>query len=134
MTGYITNDQRLGHAIRVREPKLAAAAVDEQYRRQQDLEVRYGANGWRYCVRDVARHVDALASSVELGDPARFVNYVRWARGVMSAHGIAAEDLRVSLEAMRDVLPRLLPREAEETARLHLEAALDACAHNAVLD
>jgi MerR family transcriptional regulator, light-induced transcriptional regulator len=124
MGRFVTDEQRLGHALRIREPKLAAAAVEEQYRRQPDLAARYGPDGWRYCVRDVARHVDALASSVELGNPSRFVGYVRWARRVMSAHRIAAADLLVSLQSLSDVLSKFLPPEAADAARDHLHAAL----------
>jgi len=124
MPGYVTEAERLGHALRIREPKLAAATVEEQYRRQPDLAERYGPRGWRYCVRDAARHVDALASSIELGGPWRFVGYVRWARGVLPAHRIPDRDLLASLQSLRDILPRLVPPQAADAAREHLDAAL----------
>ena len=120
----ITDDQRAGHALRVAEPKLAEAAVAEQYRVQPDLTARYGPAGRRYCVRDVGYHVQSLAASVELGNPERFVNYVRWARGVMAAHGIPAGDFLVSLQAMRTIVSALLPPGPADAACRHIDAAV----------
>jgi hypothetical protein len=122
----MSDDRRAGHAVRVRGPKLAEAVVEEQYRLQPDLAERYGPDGRRCCVQDVGHHVEFLATSIELGDLARFVNYVRWARGVMAAHGIPARDFLVSLRALRSVVVALLPGSAGEIAGRHVDAALEA--------
>jgi len=127
MSNVLMSDaRRAGHAVRVRGPKLAEAVVEEQYRLQPDLAHRYGPDGRRCCVRDVGHHVEFLATSIELGDPGRFVNYVRWARGVMSAHGIPAEDFLASLRALRSTVVVLLPGSAGEIASRHVDAALEA--------
>jgi hypothetical protein len=127
MTNVLMSDaRRTGHAVRVRGPKLAEAVVEEQYRLQPGLADRYGPDGRRCCVRDVGHHVEFLATSIELGDPGRFVNYVRWARGVMSAHGIPAGDFLVSLGALRSVVAALLPTDAGQIASRHVDAALEA--------
>jgi hypothetical protein len=122
----MSDDQRAGHAVRVRGPKLAEAVVAEQYRLQPDLAERYGPNGRRCCVRDVGHHVEFLAASIELADPERFVSYVRWARGVMAAHGVPAGDFLVSLRALRSVVVELLPPGPAEIAGRHVDAALRA--------
>src|SRR3954464_3324859 len=113
--------RRAGHALRVMGPKLAEAAVAEQYRLQPD---RYGPDGRRYCVRDVGHHVEALAASVESGDPGRFAEYARWARGVLAAHGIPAGDFLVSLRALRTAVCEHLPAGQAEAACAHVDAAL----------
>ena len=121
----ITEHERAGHALRARRPKLAEAVVAEQYRRQPDLIARYGADGdhvRRVCVRDVGYHIDALAASVDLGDPARFAAYVAWARDTMAAHGVPPSDLVTSLEVLRDVAAAHLPPAAAEAACRHIDA------------
>jgi hypothetical protein len=97
MNTLMNDERRAGHAVRVRGPKLAEAVVAEQYRLQPDLAERYGPDGRRCCVRDVGYHVEFLATSVELGDPGRFVGYVRWARGIMAkaaAPAVGARSVR----------------------------------------
>jgi hypothetical protein len=123
----ITEEHRAGHALRVTAPKLVEDIVAEQYRLQPDLSERYGAAGRRYCVRDVGYHLQFLATSVELGDPRRFVDYVAWSRGVLAAHGVPASDLLVTLRAMRLVLASRLPPAAAEHACRHVDVALAAC-------
>jgi hypothetical protein len=121
----MTDAQRVGHALRVKAPALAEAVVDEQYRMQPDLTSRYGPDGRRHCVRDVAHHLTFLAASVEWDDPRRFADYVAWARGVMAAHGVPPADFLATLQAARRVLPALLPRvEATGLVTRHLDAGL----------
>src|SRR5947209_6831306 len=98
----ISDQTRAGHVVRVKALKLAETAVAELYARQPELGARYGPNGRRYCVRDVQFHLDFLAASMELADAARFVRYVRWARGVMAAYRIAATDFLLTLVVLRD--------------------------------
>lgn len=120
----ITDEERSGHALRVKGPKVIEAVVAEQYRRMPHLEERYGARGRAFCERDVGYHVRFLAASVELGQPERFVEYVAWARAVLRAHEIPAADFLVTLEALRDAVGAVLPEPAAHAARRHIDAAL----------
>lgn len=124
----ITSTQRehAGHDVRVRQAKLAEATVADQYRRQPDLVQRYGPDGRRLCVRDVAHHVQALASSIELGEPERFVDYVIWARGVMAAHKVEPADFLESLRSMQAVAGDVLTPGAAALAVAHIDAAMAA--------
>lgn len=122
----VTDDQRAGHALRIREPKVAEAAVAELYRRRPDLHDRYGPDGWRYCVRDVGFHVQSLAASLEFADPGRFVEYVHWARGVMAAHGVPPADFLASLHTLRAAIAAMLPPGPADAACRHIDAALAA--------
>jgi hypothetical protein len=126
MTTVITDDCRAGHAIRIRATKLAEAAVAEQYRAHPDLADRYGPDGRRYCIRDVAHHVQFLAASVELADPRRFADYVAWARRVLIAYRIPAADFLGSLRALRAVARDHLPPAVADGACRHIDAALAA--------
>jgi hypothetical protein len=122
----ITAAERAGHLLRTKATRLAEAIVTEQYLRQPELTQRYGPDGRRYCVRDVGYHLDALAASVDLANPGQFVEYVRWARGMMAEHRVPAADFLVSLQVTRDVMGDHLPADAAELARRHLDAALTA--------
>jgi hypothetical protein len=119
-----TDAQRAGHLLRIKAPKLADAVVAEQYRLQPDLPERYGPDGRRHCVRDVAHHLPFLAAAVELDEPGRFADYVTWARGVLAAHRVPPADFAGTLRAMQNVLPALLPPEGAALVRPHLDAGL----------
>ena len=117
--------EQAAHALRTRAPALAEATVAEQYRLQPDLTARYGPDGRRHCVRDVEHHVQFLAASVEWGGASpSFVRYVRWAHGVLAARGIAASDFLMTLRAMRQALPGVVPPAAADAACRHVEAAI----------
>lgn len=93
----LTPLERAGHAIQVRAPALAQAAVAALYRLRPDLERRYGEAGRRHCAKDVGHHLRFLAAAVELDDPRVFADYAAWAVRVMVTHGVAAEDAVASL-------------------------------------
>lgn len=120
----ITSNERHGHALRVRIPKLAEAVVDEQYRRRPDLAARYGPGGRAHCVKDTVHNLRFLAESVSFGQPRIFCDYVEWALRVMTHHGVAAEDVAENLRLLGESLGRHLPQEAADVAREHVEAAL----------
>lgn len=60
------------------------------------------------CVADAKRHLDALSQAVAAGRPALFVDYLSWAKVVLSSRGIPLEDLAENLDACRLVLQDVL--------------------------
>lgn len=120
----ITSNERLGHALRVKIPKLAEAVVDEQYRRRPELEARYGPDGRAHCVKDTVHNLRFLAESVAFGQSRIFCDYVEWAFRVMTHHGVAAEDVSENLRLLAETLGRHLPDDLAGVAREHVEAAL----------
>lgn len=120
----ITPNDRFGHALRVRIPKVAEAVVDEQYKRRPELESRYGPGGRAHCVKDTVHNLRFLAESVAFGQPRIFCDYVEWAFRVMTRHGVAAEDVAENLRLLAQTLGRHVPDDVAGVAREHVEAAL----------
>ena len=120
----ITRHQRAGHLIRIRTTALAEAVVGEQYRRQPELEARYGPAGRANCVQDTKYHLRFLAGSVEWGQPRVFADYFEWAVRVMKAHRVAVEDTAENLRLIGPVLAQHLPPDVAALAYEHLDAAL----------
>jgi hypothetical protein len=120
----ITTNERHGHALRVKIPKLAETVVDEQYRRRPELEARYGPGGRAHCVKDTVHNLRFLAESVAFGQPRIFCDYVEWALRVMTHHGVAAEDVAENLRLLAETLGRHVPDDVAGVAREHVEAAL----------
>lgn len=80
-----------------------------------DIARRYGAQAqaqWRF---NLTQRVQELAAAVDLQTPALFAEAVRWSCESFAARGLPAQDLRVSLNSLRDVLRDELP---EDTAML----------------
>jgi hypothetical protein len=120
----LTSAERLGHALRVRIPKLAVAVVAEQYRRRPQLADRYGPAGRAHCVKDTTHTLRFLAESVSFAEPRIFCDYSAWALAVMARHGVAAEDVGDNFRLLAELLPRHLPPEAAAAAGEHVRAAL----------
>ena len=120
----ISEEQRAGHALRVKAPRLAQEIVAEYYRLRPDLAERYGPSGRRHCLQDAEYHLRFLASSVEAGDPRLFANYVAWARDILVPRGIPAEELKENLRVMRQVIEGALTPEAAAVACRHIDVAL----------
>lgn len=120
----LTPAEQAGHALRVRIPSVAQAAVSALYRLRPDLEQRYGEAGRRHCAKDLGHHLRFLAASVELDDPKVFVDYAAWAAKVMVTHNVAAEDAVASFRGLLDVAPGAVPPEFADRVRDVITAAL----------
>ena len=119
----ISQNERAGHALRVRALALADSVVTELYRRRPDLQNRYGPGGRRHCVNDLAHHFRFLAASTELCDAKVFVDYVAWAADVMASRGVDVRDQLDSLEVLRDVAAAAVPDEIAGFVRDTVSAA-----------
>ncbi|HYO13152.1 MAG TPA: cobalamin B12-binding domain protein, partial [Thermoanaerobaculia bacterium] len=69
---------------------MAEAVTAEFFARHPDWVQRYGDKGWERGIEDAGFHIDFLAGALEVGAPEAFGEYVRWARRVLEARGIAA--------------------------------------------
>jgi len=76
---------------------VAEAVTAEFFRRHPDWLDRYGEHGRARAVEDAQYHLDFLSSALIAGEPQAFADYVRWARRVLEARGIAAAFLRENL-------------------------------------
>jgi hypothetical protein len=120
----IAPHEHAAHAIRIKSPDLARAAVSALYRIRPDLERRYGEAGRRHCVKDIGHHLRFLAAAVELADAKVFADYGTWAARVMVTHNVAPEDALASFRCLQDVVPDAVPPGASALVRHVISAAL----------
>jgi len=105
---------------------VAEAVTEEFFRRHPDWVDRYGERGRARAVEDAQYHMDFLGGALVAGEPQAFAEYVRWARRVLEARGIAARFLRENLEQIGEALAsRLGPARPAVEAVVH--AGLLAC-------
>lgn len=87
---------------------------------------RYGAKAqsqWRF---NLTQRVHELATAVELQAPALFAEAVRWSSEAFTARDLPANDLRASLDSLREILLAELPPEAGAEIENHFTPALRA--------
>ncbi len=125
-----TNDQsthqRLGEVLRAQQAALAEQLVERQFAAQPELSQRYGAAGRAKCLQDANYHLAYLADAMNAGTPALFANYVAWAKIMLAARGIPAEDLARHLEFTRAVVRDVVSGEAAALAEGYLNVGLAA--------
>jgi len=107
-----------------RRDAITTDALAADYTRRPELIERYGEKGRAYYRRDNDYHVSFLAEAIANGEPALFVDYVAWARSMLTAHGVALEDLVENLRLLRTTLTRHVPEEAVEEVSAVIDAAL----------
>lgn len=76
-----------------------------------DIAGRYGAQAlaqWRF---NLAQRVQELAAAIELQAPALFGEATRWSLETFAARDLPVQDVRASIDSLRDVLRAELPQE-----------------------
>lgn len=99
---------------------LADRIVARHYALRPDLASRYGDAGRTKCVKDARYHLDGLAEAIAAGRPQLFVDYVGWAKVILSARGISVQDLSESLELCRQTIKEVLPRSQAAVAKQYI--------------
>lgn len=106
-----------GEAIDSARDIVAEQVVAAQFRRQPQLEQRYGAPGRAKCLQDARYHLSYLSQAVAADEPALFADYLRWSRSVLASRGIPADDLAAHVETMDGVLRRHMSPACYEIVR-----------------
>lgn len=99
---------------------LAEKIVAKHYKLRPDVVSRFGPAGHAKCITEAKRLLDAVSQAIAVGRSALFVDYVAWAKVVLSSRGIPADDLADSLEACRQVLAEELPPEKAVIAERYI--------------
>ena len=107
-----------------RAPALAARVTDLQYARRPELAQRWGDAGRRRCEEDARHHLDYLASALRGASEALFVRYVEWAKVLLAAYGVGADDLRLNLEILREAVLEAADEADGAALRAPIDAAL----------
>lgn len=114
-----------GNLIAEQKRQLAEKLVSRQFSEHPDLERRYGAHGRQKCLEDAEYHFASLAEAVRFDCAPLFLDYIGWAKIVLTALKIPDEDLERHLQAMVKVVHEALPAEARDLAEPQIHAALE---------
>lgn len=117
---------RAAEHLSTRMPALAQAVTDQQFRSDPALERRYGAAGRAHCHADALFHLRFLAQAVRLESPVLFVDYVGWAKIMLTSRGVPPSDLLANLERLHEVTRQGLDHEAAQVIAFTLHAAIAA--------
>lgn len=101
---------RASEMLLARKEELAMAVTDAMYAARPELRERYGEIGVARCREDMRYTIEHLAPAVALGEPTLFGGYVTWLIELLRARSIPADDVRLSLISLREILGARLPR------------------------
>ena len=107
---------------------IADTVTERLYRERPELIERHGNAGILKCRTDILHNVEYLLPAVELDAPRLFAKYVEWLAPMLAAHGVPGDDVRRSLELMREAVLTELGTDHGATVARHVEvgiAALD---------
>lgn len=112
--------------IRANIDLLARDVTEQHAQLQPELFLRYGPIGKFRCREDARFHLERLAAAVELSTPPLFIEYIAWAKIVLTTRGIPAADLAQNLRILEEVLQQRVTGKTGAAASAILRAALNA--------
>ena len=89
---------------------IATWTVDQQYREDDTMEMRYGANGRRTWNQEVLARIAHLAEAVALDREKIFIGNALWSKTAFIAREMNSVDLCKNLECMKSVLIEQFPK------------------------
>lgn len=113
-------------AIIERKEELARAITDALYAGHPELLARHGEAGRAKCLQDMRYNLEHLAPAVALDDPPLFGRYVEWLARMLGARGVAAGDVRQSIEVTEAVLLARFPADHAAAVQPSLRAGVAA--------
>jgi MerR family transcriptional regulator, light-induced transcriptional regulator len=120
------SDAQASNAILSQRMEIAVAVVEREFARHPALEQRYGKIGREKSLQDAGYHLSFLAQALALNNQAMFVDYVAWAKVMLSQRKVLAADLAFHLESLAEVLHERLPAESSTQAVEFVGAAVRA--------
>ena len=92
--------------------------------RNAGIAQRYPPDAFAAWKAHLTQRVIELAAAIAAGEPKLFVARLAWSRKAFLARDREIDDLRRSLEALRDVLSEHLPEDASGDCRAFIDAAI----------
>jgi methanogenic corrinoid protein MtbC1 len=111
-------------ALLQHKQELCERTVALHWDRVPELASRYSKRGRDYCLQDCAFHIDYLAQAVATNQPSLFIDYVGWARSMLAAYKVPANDLIVNLECLGTAAQTLLKPALHKCIDAAMEPAL----------
>jgi len=107
------------HASAITEDVIAT-----DYARRPELLARYGERGRTMYRRDNGYNLSYLAEALRSSEPALFVDYVGWAKSMLTAHGVPVDLLVENLRLLKAAICRQLPDSETAPAGVIIDEAL----------
>jgi MerR family transcriptional regulator, light-induced transcriptional regulator len=114
----------VSRTLDARRRPLAEAITVRQYELRPELAERWGERGRAHCLQDAEYHLSYLADALATSSPSLFSDYADWARVMLGARGIPAEDLARNLEVFCEILSRELPGPPGDLACEYVQGGL----------
>lgn len=103
----------------------AAAAAERILEHHPETAGRFGAGAFRAWQEHLAQRLRELAAALVAGGPDLFIAEISWTRVAFEGRDVPLEDLRISLECLRQVLAEELPEAAGDEPARYLEVGLE---------
>ena len=89
---------------------IATWTIDQHYREDDAMEMRYGVNGRRMWNQEVLSRIAHLAEAVALDREQIFISNAQWSKTAFIARELNSKDLTHNLNCMRSVLLEQFPK------------------------
>ncbi|HYK02135.1 MAG TPA: cobalamin-dependent protein [Thermoanaerobaculia bacterium] len=113
------------HGIRTHLEELASAITDRHFAAHPELLARYPAVGRQRCLEDARFHLQYLASALDAGSSAIFLDYIAWAKVMLATRNVPANDLAENLRVIEGSLTDMLGAGSAVAVR-YIESAIEA--------
>ncbi len=104
---------------------LSEQITQKIFSRHPELNKKYGKIGQEKCKQDTAYHLHYLAEAVASNSEKMFTDYTGWAKVMLTARGIAADDLLWNLHTVGDLIRSKSPANFRSIFLRFITAALD---------
>lgn len=112
----------LAETIRHFKGEVAAEVTEAFLERHPDWVERYGERARVLGIEDAGYHLEFLAGAIEIGQPATFSDYGRWAAGMLQARQINPRFVAENIEQVGAAVARRLDADRLAIVRLFTEA------------
>jgi len=109
----------------------AAAAATLLLERHPETAARFGDSAFRSWKGHLSHRARQLSGALLVAEPSLFAADVAWSQTSFGSRDVPVEDLRASLECLRDTLAEELPAASAEHATHYVETSLEALAEQA---
>jgi MerR family transcriptional regulator, light-induced transcriptional regulator len=118
--------QLASEEVQAQRAGIAAELVAREFARHPELAHRYGKVGREKSLQDAGYHLLYLAQALALNNQAVFIDYVAWAKVMLSQRKVLPADLAFHLECLAEVLRDQLPAECGAVAAEFVRNAVQA--------
>ena len=107
------------------QASLAAAAVEQTYKLDPSMMVRFGEAGRIKCLQDTTYHIQYLAQALRYSSPRLFTEYVNWVAYLLASLNISLADLHTNLAALKIALTEQLPNLEQNIFGEYIQPAIE---------